>query len=858
MDIGEPTLHGSAQFNGPELTISSAVPVNSNGARSYSFVYQPIHADGEIIAHLTSQKEPGFQHHDGVAFRSRLDKDSPEVEFFRVNANQISYYYNTDTADQALKYFKRVAELDPKNQTVLVQIAEQLRRAKRPGDAADLYASILKADFTSGMAQSYNVLQTFEEANRLPDLVKIIQDWTPPPLNPMGGGGQDMYFALVQVGSQLRQGSHLPEAEQVYRKALTVDTFQSKQDGVAALVQILIDEDRKDEAAAEVEKFLMNTGAPAKTTQPPILGFSYQIQGQNNWFQSISWGQNGVINSPMTHFLAMADELGLSAKLQQELKARADKNGPPPQGQLDQDRMTCILMEIMARDPAYRPDVEKLMKDNPVTSVGFTNNTNAFLILAQELAKWPAERPMALRLVTSVYDGMGTTQNVFFRNIAGLQLLKIALASGDHKTAQSTLRSIGDSIREQRAANINQVQLDQVLTFTRWMIQEGMLKEAADQLADAKTDPQLANNNPYYQQKVDQVQNELAFAKGESSPLALIYGVVDAEGKSKGSGKEIFWQINPGEKTQGGGNAPYFSNTFWMAGAPVRPTTYRIEINGGPDAQHVTNDVTTLVASFPNVATQGNAAIKIPAGITVLQATLVGTKADAPAAPAPAIASGTNPPIGQPAAPNVPGAIASSHLLLLGAPENLLKNPGFEVTKDASGKSVLAGWNGLPPSGVSQQTGGPLPAGGYQSLEGGSGMFGSTSEIVSDRIAIQPNTNYVFGCWMRLSGSIGFRYLDAAGKVLNPGQSLSGTNGDEWEWRSWLLKGNPQDSQRGENIPSQAVFVELVFNPNQDCDLAGLSFRVLAAPAPTPPPAKPPAGQPAPAPTPPAKPPMTI
>jgi hypothetical protein len=111
---------------------------------------------------------------------------------------------------------------------------------------------------------------------------------------------------------------------------------------------------------------------------------------------------------------------------------------------------------------------------------------------------------------------------------------------------------------------------------------------------------------------------------------------------------------------------------------------------------------------------------------------------------------------------------------------------------------------------------------------------------------------------MHLQGSVGFRYLDASGKVLNPNQYLFGGNGDEWEWRSWLLKGNAQGPERGEMIPPQAAFVEVVLNPNQDCDVAGLSFRVLAAPAPPPPPPPPPAGQPAPAPTPAPKPPMTI
>ena len=190
-----------------------------------------------------------------------------------------TFTLSTDTADQALKYYKRVAELDPKNQAVLMQIASQFQQAKRPGDAADVYTAILKADFPTAMSQYGNMMQAFVDANRLPDLLKIIDDWTPPPLNPMGGGQQDMYFVLVGVGNQLRQGQHLPEAEHVYRTALAIDTFQSKQDGVAALAQVLMDENHPDQAGAEVEKWLLDQGGTKSSTPPPpILGFNYQVQ----------------------------------------------------------------------------------------------------------------------------------------------------------------------------------------------------------------------------------------------------------------------------------------------------------------------------------------------------------------------------------------------------------------------------------------------------------------------------------------------------------------------------------------------------------------------------------------------------
>ena len=52
----------------------------------------------------------------------------------------------------------------------------------------------------------------------------------------------------------------------------------------------------------------------------------------------MGWNQNGMISSPIIHFLELAVDLGLAPKLEQELRARADKKGPSSVGLIDQDR----------------------------------------------------------------------------------------------------------------------------------------------------------------------------------------------------------------------------------------------------------------------------------------------------------------------------------------------------------------------------------------------------------------------------------------------------------------------------------------------------------------------------------------
>jgi tetratricopeptide (TPR) repeat protein len=806
-DLGAWSIPGKASWTDTGIEVKAPAVLNStdNNQSFGGYLLTPMTGDGEIVARLDDFNPPGHSSTTaGLTFRSDKGIKSSDIHFILAADGEASIFYKIDTQAESIRYFKRVAELSPKNSGLLVSVAEQLRHANQPDAAADIYATILKSDFTTGMNQSSNMLQVFEQTNRLPEFVKIVQDWTPQPVNPMFGGGPDMYFSLMQLSSQLKQSNHLPEAEQLLRKALTVETMQSKQDGVAALAQLLLDQGRRDEAAVEIEKWIVDKKTP---TQPSVLGFGMQVQGANLWFQSMGWSQNGTIIAPIIRFLDLADAVGLSPKLKQDFQEKAGKSGSAQPGMADPNRMALVLMEIISRDPAYRADLDKLLKDFPLAGAG-AGNINGYLILSQELGKWPQERPAAAKLARQAYDAMNVSPgNNFAQNVALTQVLNLARAAGDHKTIQDILQKKVASTHEQRAINPNQVPFDQVLTLIRQLIRENMLKEAADLLAEIKTDPQLlqqtAAGNSYFKLRLSALDDQLAFAKGEKSPVYLICGLSTKTSPKGGAETDIFWQINSGGENAN--SAPNMGHTSWYEGTNSRPTKYKIEVSAGPDDQHLVH-----LATFDNVATHGSAALKIPPGPGVIQAKLIVPPEIPPAA--------------------TPAWALNGPILFLGGPENLLKNPDFQLSKDTSGLAMIDGWHGLLPASVSQESGGPLPSGGYQSLEMASGGFGAPPEITSERIPIQPGTDYVFSGWMRLSGNIGFRYFDAAGKTLNPNANITGANDTEWQWRSWLLKGDLQSTLPGEVIPPNAAFFQLILSPNQGLDCAGLSLRVWPVP----------------------------
>ena len=133
-------------------------------------------------------------------------RDSSALEIFFRDVGRFCFYAHAPAANRSVELFKKVAQLDPKNQTALQMVATSLVQQKRESEACDLYLVMLKGDPATVIQQdSGNVVQAFMRANRVPELVKFMQDWDPPAFNPMTGG-QDSFWAYVNIAQQIANG----------------------------------------------------------------------------------------------------------------------------------------------------------------------------------------------------------------------------------------------------------------------------------------------------------------------------------------------------------------------------------------------------------------------------------------------------------------------------------------------------------------------------------------------------------------------------------------------------------------------------------------------------------------------------
>ena len=797
--IGEGDNIATPQFTGSDLTFSipgSATPTGSNAPLT-TFIYQTIHGDGEIVAQLN--EIPNTGRWSGITFRAGPEANSPEMTVYAEPPGRLGFTARSNGDDASLEYYRKVAEMQPGNVALLVQIAQQLSQENKPDEAANLYATVLKTDANAAMNNVSLMEKLFEQTGRLKELVSLIQAWNPPPPNPMGGQMANTY-QLTQLGDLLRQSGDMAEAEAIYRKMLTLDSQQPKDETETSLVQTLVAEGRKDDAIAEMDRFIFTTSSPPP---PPLLGMNYNNSFNNYWLMSMGWNQDGPTLSPRIKLLEIADELGYTPKLKSELQAKVDAaksdsatatasitNG------IDPNRLMLVLLSIITGDKDAGAQLQKYRKEQ------VNSNFNASVILAEELVRRPAMRPLAITFLEELGKDPNMMQNPTLFIALDRMTEKMAEQADDHALLVKTLKKELQDFTTARGTNVGFVSIDQELALVHSLLHAGLLKEATDELAQARTNPQIANNT-YYNTRLDETQAEITAAGGKTEFTDVAFGYFPADEKNKHD--QISWCLTT-SKPQRNGNM--LEGGLWNNDAEARPTRQTLIVQAGSD-----NHFTTI-ATLPQVATRGLAPLKIPAGTSMIRAILLPVSCT-PEAKASLLLLDSSVPTGPRRA-------------LVGAGPNLLKNPDFAVTKSAAGLPEVTGWNGVWPDSIMPAKGSPAPDHAYRSVALG-GQGGMTT-VASDRIAVQPGSTYLVTGILRGSANVGVRYLSSDGKQISENNFGGGNNDNAWRLLSWTVGQSTGGVNPVTSFPANTAFLELTFQAGQNWDVAGLSVHAWPPP----------------------------
>jgi predicted Zn-dependent protease len=781
--------NATAQVTGSELTMDLPGTAPLVPTLSSNLVYQMLHGDGEITAQLGEISTDGCS--AALTFRAGLAPDAPSIEFYCRKDGHLGYNAQSDTTGLATKYMLKVAQLQPGNINMLINLAQRLTSEHHEAEAADLFLTLLKSDVNSALPYISQMDEAFRAAGRSKELVDVLDTWNPPPFNPMFGGGVNTQ-AISQLGDQMRSNGDLPDAERLYRKALSVQGPQPNDEAAAALVELLEQEGKRDEAAAETQTLLLDQDAVAPS---PVLGYAYN---NNNWswMFGMSWNQDGPMLPAKLRLLQLDSDLGGAPKLKAALQAKLAGNTRSLINGLDPNNVMLVLLAIVSGEPDASALADKLVKSETGGS------TNISVLVAEEMSLKPAMRREAWQVLQDAVTRNGPNNGNFSLMLDNMAR-KIAEQIGDPALVVKTLRREIDDFQATRNANPNFINIDQEITFMRALVAAGLKKEAIAELTFARSNQQATNK--YFSDQLDALANELGIGDGKIDVMPIAFGF--APGKSAHT-VDMSWCL--GTTTNNNGFDAMTQSGEWDDAVLVRPSGQTLVLQAAADEGRTF----ATIATFPQIATRGVMPVKLPPGVSLFRAVLLPQGATAPTT----------------AQPNGPGQPRTSSLALFGAGANLLENPDLAVTKNAAGLPAITGWNGLWPDAISEEKGGPAPDHRYRSLA----RFNTPgiSQIMSSPVPITPGTTYVLSGWMRGAFNVGVYLRDAGGKQVEQRMLNGGGQNTSWKHFSCRIGTRIPGNLATINLPLNAATIQLTFQGNQTIDAALLSLRTLDPSAP--------------------------
>ena len=786
--------NATAQVNGSEVTIDLSGTAPLVAASSTNIIYQMLQGNGEITAQLGLITADSC--YAGLTFRASADADAPSIEFYARKDGRLGYNVQSDMTDLATKYMLKVAQLQPGNINMLVNLAQRLMNQHHETNAAEIYLMLLKSDINTALPYLSQMDQAFRTAGRSKELVDVIEAWNPPPFNPMFGGGANT-GAISQLADQMRTNGDLPDAELLYRKALSVQGPQPNDEAAAALVELLEQEGKRDEASAEIQSLLLDQNAAAPA---PVLGYSYPANNWN-WIFGMGWNQDGPMLPAKLRLLQMDSDLGGAPKLKAALQARLTGNTRSLVNGLDPNQVMLVLLAIISGEPDASAQADKLIKSETGGS------TNIAVLVAEEMSLRPSTRRQAWDVLQGAVT-RNSPNNGTFSIMLDNMARKIAGQIGDPALMVKTLRREIDDFQAARNANPNFVSPDQEVTLIRALNGAGLKKEAVAELALGRTNPQVASNK-YLSDQFDALDTEINGGDDKSGVMPVAFGL--SPGKSPHT-VEMSWCL--GRTTNNAGFETTMQSGEWDDAVLVRPTTQTLVLQAG-DSQARTF---TTIATFPQVATRGVMPVKLPPVYSLFRAMLL--PQGSPAANPALLLTGQAPP-------------RTSSLALFASGANLLGNPDFAVTKNAAGLPALAEWNGVWADAVTEEKGGPAPDHRYRSLSRLNTQ--GISQIMSNPVSVTRGATYVLSGWERGAFNVGVVLRDAGGKQLEQ-RMLAGGGGGNASWRHFSCPVGPPIPGVGNaiNLPPTAATIQLTFQGNQTIDVALLALRPVDASAPTP------------------------
>ncbi len=683
--------------------------------------------------------------------------------------------------DQAAAYWRKLAELRPRETRYQRLLAHRLAERGLRDEAAAVYDHLLDQSPDEGFP-AYEELHLVYHGSRSVALARRLLAWKPG-AGITANGPNDAGVTFFQVARECAAQNQPELVAALCRSGLAwlrSNGSEQTADLNRLLFATLLKLGRRDEARDVLAAVFLPPADAAQTGKAVQLGFrnpaAVPSNGARGWITGLSWSLDSVDASGLQP-LADARAAGLLPDLQTTLESR--RQADPAAAAANDLLWLLTVIRLDRHDPTLPAELPALFNAKVGDKNNFQAEAGIRLVIARRLLAWPGHESLALeafRSARKIVADARDTGNAFSVDQAaapGFQQARAEGLLGDERAALATLRPLAAEITAPHAADGDVSEeigrgLDLLLragpeadpVYLDLLDRSAKTLEANDFLSnyDLGKNLRLAHDPPW--------------------PLQAHAWLLDDGGDVETSNATLVYELSPPRPGDGTapGQGPDSQGRAFAALEGERTLTFSY----GPDPDHL-----APIGQLKTTRTFGTWTGPVSPGAGVLGVTL------------------------DPARPAAPGD--NGWLRIVRAP-NLLTNPRFDGLTDRDPNAdpfTLPGWKDLPAGFWQQGTGdNPLPG---QPVVRSDTFSPQPCEITGARVPVEPGRAYFQSGWGRAGGAdskvqLGRRYLDAAGHLLRTSDCPAPST-LAWHRQSQRLLPAPGGND-GDLIPPGTAFIE--------------------------------------------------
>jgi len=375
-------------------------------------------------------------------------------------------------------HVEKVLTLRSNDTSLLTLLANLLSSAQEYQVAADLYNQILKTDPAGALNNPHNIVNAFNKAEQLDDLIQFTKD---PEFIRKVNGANSWGFTnfLQQIGSQLENEKRLEEALQFRIVALDYLDWNNRINQVDAVLDLQIKLGRPEEARETLWTTVFAEEEDSDTADTRF-GFNSNNSHRNGLFNNMSYS-NSTFTIRGVQLLDRANQLGLNERLL--TWTEEDRPGWISDGDAN---LIQTFVRLNQQDPTLLAEIEDEEFLTTLHNNSLHRSSAVLFTIAERLALWEEAREVAFQLYkdlitlpsfnSSAIFGNSSDQQILIRS--SIALIDLAQTEEENKEANQILQKTLDKARLSfNATNNSQISKELVVGLLTKAIQQDVLTE---------------------------------------------------------------------------------------------------------------------------------------------------------------------------------------------------------------------------------------------------------------------------------------------------------------------------------------------------------------------------------------------